>query len=348
MRLGLYVFSILILIGSIFIFTYIVNPSEYTMEMMGGIFVFPVAVWVTIPMLILFLFTIIHLFFYASKHYFLFKKWEKDLKTVEDALYYALLNEPKEQSYMIKEVGDSAKVLGKASLLLLDNVDGVTPKLSHTINVIRKIKNGAYVDLKEEKLSDVLNANNPLLIQNRLNSLHSDETFMEKVLKSPSEYSEQVQAQALKVFASKANFTEAKVYIERFDVSNFLRMLERINEEEHLELSADILTEFIEALPLTCKDFIAVASVTKRYLRPDDNLGLFKSFQSKNEKAQNAYLYLLFAYELIEQVGIYLDEQDENDFLKFRAFYQLKKENSKYRLEEIIDIYSVCNKVKYY
>jgi len=348
MRFGLYVFSILILVGSIFIFTYIVNPNEYTMEMMGGIFVFPVAVWVTIPMLILFLFTVIHLFFYASKHYFLFKKWEKDIKTLEDGLYYSLLNEPKEQSYLIDEVEKSAKVLSKASLHLLDNIDGLTPKLSHIINIVRKIKSGEYVDLKEEKLSDVFEANNPLLIANRLNRINSDETFPQEVMKSPSDYSPQVQAQALKVFASKANFTDAKVYIDLFDVPSFLLMLARINDEEHLELTSEILIEFIETLPLSCKDFIAVASITKKYLRPDENLGLFNSLQSKNEKAQNAYLYLLFEYELIEQVGIYLEEQDENDFLKFRAFYHLKKENSKYRLEDIIDIYAVCSKVKYY
>ncbi|HHE05736.1 MAG TPA: hypothetical protein ENK90_01270, partial [Epsilonproteobacteria bacterium] len=66
-----------------------------------------------------------------------------------------------------------------------------------------------------------------------------------------------------------------------------------------------------------------------------------------NDKAQNAYLYLLFEYELIDQVGTFLEEQEKNEFVKFRALYQLKRENAKYKLEDIIDIHSVCAETKF-
>ena len=87
---------------------------------------------------------------------------------------------------------------------------------------------------------------------------------------------------------------------------------------------------------------------TKKYFKPEENLMLFREFQSKNEKAQNSYLYLLFEYELLEQVSIYLDEQGENEFMKFRAFHTLKKEHSKFKLEDIIDIKSICSDQRFY
>ena len=74
MRLGLYVFATLVLMVIVGGFTYTVNPDHYTLEMMGINFNFPVAVWVVLPMLLLFIFTLIHMFFYGLKNYFMLKK----------------------------------------------------------------------------------------------------------------------------------------------------------------------------------------------------------------------------------------------------------------------------------
>jgi len=348
MRAGLYIFAALVLIGIVGAFTYTMNPDYYAMELMGINFNFPIAIWVILPMAILFLFTIIHMFFYGLKNYFLLKKWEKDTNTLEDALYWSLVNEPKKQKYGIDDIGNSACILDKASLDLSDNVEHLNPRLSHVVNIIQKIKNGDYIDLKEEKMSKVFNAGNPILIQNRLNRLESDEKFPKDVMKATSEYSPQVRAQALEVFARKENFTNAQKYAKVFDVKNLLIMLKRVNSEDNLELTPEILTDFVQALDLNCSDFVDMALVTKKYFKPEENLALFRNFQKESEKAQNAYLYLLFEYELLEQVGIYFEEYEDNDFVKFRAFYELKNMHSKYRLEDIIDIHSVCTKPKEY
>lgn len=346
MRLALYIFATFALMVIIAAFTYTVNPDHYTIELMGINFSFPVAVWIVLPMLLLLIFTLVHMFFYGLKNYFILKKWQKDANTLEDALYWSLVNEPKEQKYGIDEVGSSALLLGKASLNVSDNVEGLTPRLARVVNIIQKIKNGEYVDFKEEKMSKVFNAGNPILTQNRLNRLESDDKFIENVMKSTSEYSEIVQAEALETFAHRENFVKAHKYAKVFDVKNFLIMLERITAEDDLGLTPEILTDFVKALDLSCQDFIKIVSVTKKYFNPEENLTLFRSYQIENPKAQNAYLYLLFEYELLEQVAIYLNEQEENEFIKFRAFYHLKQENTKYKLEEIIDIDSVCNETR--
>jgi len=347
MRLGLYIFASLALIAIIGVLAYTVNPNNFLLEVMGINFNFPIALWLVLPMIVLFTFTLIHMFFYGLKNYFLLKKWQKDTGTLEDALYWSLVNEPKEQKYAIDEVGASAALLGKASLNISDNVEGLTPRLARVVNIIQKIKNGEYVDLKEYKMTKVFNPGNPILIQNRLNCLESDDKFVEGVLRSASEYSEVVQSEALQTFARKENFTKARKYVKVFDVKNFLVMLNRVNHQDDLGITTEILNEFVSALELKCEDYINVAMITKKYFKPEENLLLFREYQSKNEKAQNAYLYLLFEYELIEQVGTFLEEHEENEFVKFRALYQLKQANSKYKLEDIIDIHSVCAETKF-
>jgi energy-converting hydrogenase A subunit M len=184
------------------------------------------------------------------------------------------------------------------------------------------------------------------LIQNRLNRLENDDKFIEEVMKSTTEFSEIVRKEALDIFARKADFAHAHKYTKRFDVQNFLGMLGRVTAENKLGLTPQILADFVEALTLGCKDFVKIAFVTKTCFNPQENLTLFRSFQTADANAQQAYLYLLFEYELMEQVDIYLSEQDESDFVKFRALYTLKKEHSQFKLEDLMDIDTLCNEVR--
>ncbi len=342
MRLGLYIFAALTLGAIIGAVTYTINPNNYLVEVMGINFNFPVAVWVVLPMFLLLVFTVIHMLFYSLKSYFKLKKWKKDAGTLEDALYWSLVHEPKEQKYMMEEIRSSAVVLGKGSISMKDNVEGLNPRLARVVNIINKIKNGEYVDLKEEKMTKVFNEGNPHLIQNRLNRLESDSEFVEEVMNAASEFSDLVRAQALEIFARKETFYKARKHAKIFDVKNFKVMLSRAKFEEDMGLTSEILNEFISNLKLSCTDFVEIANVTKKQFAPDENLALFKRYQLENPKAQNAYLYLLFEYELLDEARAYLEEQDEDDFIKFRALYELKQEHKKYKLEDLIDIDAIC------
>ncbi|SFV61209.1 Arginine/ornithine antiporter ArcD [hydrothermal vent metagenome] len=342
MRLGLYIFAALTLSVIIGAFAYTINPNNYVVEIMGINFNFPVAVWLILPMLLLLAFTIVHMLFYSLKSYFKLKKWQRDAATLDDALYWSLVNEPKEQKYAITEIASSAALLGKSSLNVLDNVEGLSPRLAKVLNIINKIKNGEFIDLKEHKMAKVFNEGNPLLIQNRLNRLESDEKFVEEVMKSSSSYSDMVRGQALEIFARKETFFKARKYAKVFDVKNFMVMLERVNHEEEMGLTSEILNDFVSTLKLACSDFVKIADVTKKQFTPDENLALFKQYQTDNPKAQNAYLYLLFEYELLDAVAAYLEEHEESEFVKFRALYELKKEHKNYKLEDLIDTDSIC------
>jgi hypothetical protein len=303
---------------------------------------FPIYVWILLPMAVLLVFTVIHMIFYSLKSYFKLKKWHRDADTLDDALYWSMVNEPKEQKYVIPEIANSALLLGQSKLEIVDSVEGLSPRLSKVLNLINKIKNGEYVDLKENKMAKVFSEGNPLLIQNRLNRLLTDDKFVEEVMKSSASYSDPVRMKALEIFASKETFFKARKYAKTFDVPNLFVMLERLNSEEDMELTSDILDDFVAALKLTCNEYTKIAYITKKHFSPDENLTLFKKYQSEHPKAQSAYLYLLFEYELMDKVGAYLEEYDEHEFIKARALYELKKGDKNYKIEDLIDINTVC------
>jgi len=342
MRLGLYIFAALTLIAMVGAFAYTMNPNNYLVELMGINFNFPVAVWVVMPMVLLLVFTVIHMIFYSLKSYFKLKKWHRDAATLDDALYWSMVNEPKEQKYAISEISTSAALLSKANIEVLDSVEGLSPRLAKVYNIISKIKNGEYVDLKENKMAKVFNEGNPLLKQNRLNRLAEDDKFVEEVMKSSNLFSDPVRIKALELFAAKESFFKAKKYAKIFDFKNFFAMLERLNTEEDLELTSEILNEFIDALKLSCSDYTMIAYITKKHFSPDENLMLFKKYQNENSKAQHAYLYLLFEYELMDEVAAYLEEHGKHDFMKGRALYELKKGNNNYKIEDLINIGNIC------
>jgi hypothetical protein len=346
MRLGLYIFAALTLMGIVGTVTHMVNPNNYMIEVMGINLNFPVAVWIVLPMFLLLLFTVIHMFYYGLKSYFKLKKWQHDADTIEDALYWSLVNEPKDQKYMNEKIKSSAVILGKSNLTVIDGVEGLSDRLTKIVNILNKIKNGKYVDLKEYKLLKVFNEGNPHLIKNRLNRLENDSEFVEEVMKSSSQFSPTVRQHALSIFAQKESFFKARKYAKIFDTDNFFVMLNRAVEDEDMGLTTEILNDFVEALKLKCADFVKVAKVTKKIFSPDQNLALFKKYQKENPKAQNAYLYLLFEYELLDEIANYLDEQEEHEFMKYRALFELKKQNKGFKLEDLIDAESICKHIQ--
>ena len=342
MRLGLYIFAALTLMAIIGAFTYTLNPNNYIVEVMGVNFNFPVALWIVVPAFVLFVFTVLHMLVYGLKNYFQLKKWQRDASTLDDAFYWSLVKEPKEQNYFVSEIRDSAVILGKSTLDVTDHVDGINPRLSKVVNLINKIKSGEYIDLKEEKMSKVFSEGNPILIQNRLNRLEHDEKFVEDVMKSTDSFSDPVRKKALDIFAQHVDFVKARPFAKVFDVEHFFVLLSRTNEDEMLGLTGDILNDFVSVLPLKCRDYVRIADATKRLFTPNENLEIFKRYQKENTKAQNAYLYLLFEYEMMEGIAAYLEEQGESEFVKFRALYDLKKADKKYRLEDLLDIETIC------
>ncbi|MFT7879481.1 MAG: hypothetical protein ABXS91_03715 [Sulfurimonas sp.] len=347
MKLGLYTFATTVLMMIVGALAYSVNADHYVVEFMGVNLNFPVAAWLVLPMFILFVFTFFHMLVYGLKNHFILNRWKKDAQTLDDALYWALLNEAKEQKYLMSEIGTSASLLSHSSLKMLDGMPELNPRLTKITGILKKIESGEYVDLKEHKLAKVFNGGNPYLIQNRLNRLDVDAKFVEEVMKSSSEFSEPVQRKALEIFASKENFFKARQYAKVFDIENLLLMLRRVDQDEEMGISQEILKDFIDHINPTCSDFLRIAEITKKHFTPDENLALFFSYQTKNPKAQYAYLYLLFEYELMDEVGRYLDEQEESEFMKFRALYTLKKSNERYNLEDIINIDTLCKEAKY-
>jgi ABC-type multidrug transport system fused ATPase/permease subunit len=345
MRLGLYIFASIILMAVIGSFVYSVVPDNYISTAFGVPIDLPVAVWIVLPMVLLMVASIVHMMFYNAKNFFKFKKWEKDTNTLNDALYWSLLHEPKSHKFNISLVKQTASLLAVSNLKVDGAVDEASEKLRGALTLVSEIERGEYVDLKSKKLLNALSKDNPLVLKNLLNRIEKDENFSEEVLQFKENYSKELFKTALNKFALTANFAKARKYAKVFNKKSFIVMLERVTREDNLGINKEILDEFIVALEseLECSDYLKIATLTMKQLSPDENLFLWREYQSKYHKAEIAYLYLLFDYEMIESAGEYLDEHDEEDFKRFRALYDLKKEHKKYKITDLMNVRHICD-----
>jgi len=344
MRLGLYIIASIILMAIVGIFIYTINPNNYSINQFGFSITIPIAVWVVLPMLMLMLASIVHMMFYGTKSFFKFKKWEKDTATLDDALYWSLLHEPKAHKFNVPLLKQTASLLDVSSVKVDGAVDDISDKLRGALTLVSEINRGEYVDLKTHKLDKLLSRDNPLVVQNIFNRLDKEEFFSEEVLQFKEAYSEEVFNVALNDFSLKTTFPKAKKYVALYNKESFFTLLERMKKEEDLGLTKDILDEFIVALEskLVCSDYLKIATSMMKELSPDENLKLWSEYEKRYPAAQIAYLYLLFDYEMIEKAGEYLDEHEEKDFKRFRALFDLKKEHKKYKITDLMNIRHIC------
>jgi len=344
MRLGLYSIASIILMAIVGIFVYTLNPGTYSYNELGFPINLPIAVWMVLPMLLLLLASILHIMFYGTKNFFKFKKWEKDIDTLDNALYCSLLHEPEAHKYNVPKIKQIASLLSVSNVKVDGAVDDISEKLRGALSLISEIERGEYVDLKLKKLDTVLSHTNPLFIKNLMNRLEKDETFAEEVFEHKESYDASIYNLALDKFANTANFDKARNYLKLFKKENFITLIGRVTREDNLGFNKDVLDEFITALEskLECSDYLKISTITMKQFSPDENLALWREYAGKYPKAEIAYLHLLFEYEMIDKAGEYLDEHDIEEFKRFRALYDLKKEHKKYKITDLMNVRHIC------
>jgi len=344
MRLGLYLIAAIILMTIVGIFVYSINPDNYSISQFGLSLTMPIAVWIVLPMVALMVASAIHMMFYGTKNFFKFKKWEKDTASLDDALYWSLLNEPKAHKFNLPILKQTASLLDVSCVKVDGAIDNISDKLRGALSLVSEIERGEYVDLQARKLDRVLSRENPLVVKNLMNRLEKDKNFAEEVLQSKEAYSDEIFNEALEKFSLTTTFPKARKYAKIYTKESFFVLLARVKEEDELGLTKDILDTFIVALEskLLCSDYLNIATLMMNELSPDENLKLWREYEGKYSDAQIAYLYLLFDYEMIDKAGDYLAEHDENDFKRFRALYDLKKEHKKYKITDLMNIRHIC------
>jgi hypothetical protein len=196
--------------------------------------------------------------------------------------------------------------------------------------------------LREKKLDGRLSKSNPLLVKNQLNRLEEKKSFAEDILFNSAAYDEKVVEKAMEITISHDDLYKVKKYSSLLRRSHFDTLMERMSQKETVGATIEMLEFFISSFDMGCKEYMKVARTVLKKFTPDENLALFKRLMEKSDAAQNAYLYLLFEYEMLENVKQFLEEHDEYEFKAFRAIFILKRNKYNFKIDDLLDCETAC------
>jgi hypothetical protein len=261
---------------------------------------------------------------------------------MQDALYWSLIQEPKAHSYTIPQIREGAALLSSTVLELKDLPEGISSKLAKTAAWIKQIQNGEVVDLKKHKVERFLGKENPLLTRNQCNRLAEDADYADEILRSRENYAKPVIDAALDKAVATQTFFKLKKYANLLSFSDLEVLLDRADEGEDVGLTLENMEAFTEDMDLDCPQYMRLVSSAVKAFSPDENLAYFKQQAAEHTRAQAAYLYLLFRYEMLDKAERYLEEHEEDEFTTFRAFYDLKQHQYTYKVRDFITAENAC------
>jgi len=285
-----------------------------------------VAVWVILPLIVLYIASVAHMTFYSILGNFKLRKYEKDYEKIIDEIADTYLGK-KERHYNFKT--ERYKLLGtlleNSAIYPMGDVRGKikNEKVENVINAIETIKSGEVADLKPFNLP----IDNELVIQNTRNKFKKGEIKADEILLNENKYAEQLRKEAYLEYiktATPANIEKYKQYLTRDALDTILA---RINaDENNLSIPNETLISLFEELDLSKDDFIQLSmQLSKTDMIPEQRIKLFEILSEKNEDALDAYLFTLYDLEMLAPADSILDNSQQDEYQNFKAYRALKE-----------------------
>ncbi|QOP43720.1 hypothetical protein FJR45_07055 [Sulfurimonas sediminis] len=285
-----------------------------------------IALWVIIPIFILYLASVAHMTFYSIIGNFRLRKYEKDYEKLINAVIDAYLGK-KERNYTFKT--DRYTLLG--TLLQNSEMHPVgeiigkinNEKIEKVLCIIQDVKNGEVVDLKPYNLP----SDNELVIQNERNRYKKGQISAENILANCTKYDDSICKEVYVDYVKTAPLSGIEKYKSFLTKEALHVILSRINADENiLKISNEVLIDLFKKLDLSKKDYIEISSIlSKGGMIPEQRIKLFETLSEEDEDAVDAYLYTLYDLEMIAPANAILDNSQPDEYQNFKAYRALKE-----------------------
>ncbi len=324
MGLKKYILGSVILVLAVFAYTFSIESGDYRVELFDYVLILPIAAWIVIPTLVLFVLSVLHILFYGAKNYFTIKAITKDTESLTALINKKLLNEPTKlnfQNQNFKEIGSIVEQLDID--ITNSNFSCENKDINKTVDQIFNIKSGKYISTKELKLDN----HNPLMIENFKNRIEQDVEFALEVVQKSGNYPQAILKPAfLKVLANKS-MTTIKKLLESvsFDEEMVIALLKKDGEQDNqFAMTNEQILNIIKKVKLSNTQLIQIAKNYKVLMSPDQIIKLYEDLTVENEEYTFAYLYILAEYEMVDKMRDILDNSSPTEFIPFKALVDLK------------------------
>lgn len=329
-----YTFAAFILIVLVGWYTYsFITQERLSIDIFG--IVLPslsIAVWVIVPLVVLYIASVSHMAFYSMLSGFTHRKYDKDYEKLIDAIVNAYLGkEDRHHSFKTSRYDLLGLITDNTTLFPHDTLkaDTSNEKINTVIKLIQDIKNGEVVELKKYSLAST----NALVIQNNRNRYTSGVISAEDILSSSDKYDTKLCKDAYIDFVKTAPVYAIENYKNSLTKEALYAILARVNaDEDSLEISNETLILLFNFLELNVKDYIKVSSSLATQMLPEQRIKLFETISEENEDAMDAYLFTLFDLEMLEPADEILEISQPDEYLNFKSYRALKECNKNFNI----------------
>jgi len=333
MHIRRYSLAALIFMGLTFAYVFLMVSKESVSIDLFGIHLpqLPVALWVVLPVVVLYFFTVLHLMYTGFIGGFKLRKYQKDYETLLTQLnsIYLKKNDKKteyktERYQVLSNALENTTLAEKESFTTTGN-----PKIDTLSSQIAEVFSGKTVDIKKFNLE----IDNPIRIKNDLNRLENGDINSENILSKSDKFSKEVCKAAYIKFVETSPLYAIEQYKEYMSKKTLTATLERVNSGEYgFEASNESLLNLFAQVELVEEEYIDYSALLATHMIPDQRIKLFELLSDANENAMEAYLYTLYDVEMIDKAAEIIDNAQDDEFIAFRAYRSLREHNQNYNI----------------
>jgi len=324
MGLKKYILGSVILVLVVFAYTFSLASGDYRVELFDYVLILPIAIWIIVPTLVLFVLSVLHILFYGTKNYFTIKAITKDAETLATLINKKLLNESSKSNFQNSHLKELGSIIEQLDIDITNsNFSSENKIINKTIDQIFAINSGKYISTKELKLDN----HNPLMIKNFKNRIEQDGEFALEVIQKSTNYPQEILKPAFFKVLENKSITTIKKLLDSvtFDEEIVIALLKKDGEQENqFAMTNEQILNIIKKVKLTNTQLIEVAKNYKVLMSPDQIIKLFEDFTLENEEYTLAYLYVLAEYEMVDKMRDILDNSAPTEFAPFKALVDLK------------------------
>ncbi|UTJ07089.1 hypothetical protein [Arcobacter roscoffensis] len=327
------VFSVIFIIA-IYGYVFSLELGNYKVTVLDISLALPVAVWIIVPLILLFIATIGHIVFYGLLNIFKQRAIDKDHETMINMIKSNLLETNFNKRFKTKGFKNLSNILNQFQLSVKDKTfSSKDEELNNVVAAIQDINAGKHIVDKNLKFSEVSSITN----RNLINKVNEQADFAVDVVKKSENYSENVVKAAFeKVLEDKSMTTIKKIYKNiKLDKHLARRLFEKDAANNEFGFTSEEILKIVKDLDYTNEDYMSLAKNYESILQPDQIIALFEKLSSELDEATPAYLHVLFEYEMIDKIRDIIAPTADDEFTAFKALLELKDAGKHYDLESI-------------
>lgn len=337
MRLKRFSIISLLLIIAIGAYIYSFEEGQYTFNQLNKFYSaipaveLPIALWVVLPGLLVFLYALVHFGIFNISGYFREKTLQKDYKNLIEQIRVTLLGEHKEFLFKTKRYQELSSILKQFDLKAKEITEETeVERIDTALKAINGLKKGDVIDLKPYALS----SDNAIVEQNELNRLAQNEKFALDIFKKPASYTIKIKEKAFDKLLDYAEEKEIKRCLGLIKLNKPLseKLFEKFVQNT-ISLDSEEIRNIAKDAEYTKKDYIALARKLKECFPPDGWIGLFEYLADHDEHAEDSIIYVLLELEMVDRAKERINNAPDESMQKFEAYLALKECDRHYPID---------------